>query len=129
MSITSSVKNQIHAPRLGNARINLVFHPIVGDFSPNRVYVPSKACAEIAAPACEAKSTFRASRTERAVGAAYRATLPERHDVIGFFGRFRLGFPFAGSGLRFRLLLLCILVGNRDRLGLSYFRLGLGFRH
>src|SRR5207245_1640722 len=124
MPVTSDVKNQIHLSRLADARIDLIFQPIIRDLPADGVHVPSKAGAEIAAPTGETKASFCAAGAECAVRTADGAALPERHDIIGFFHRLRLGLPLAGAGLMLELL-LCILFRDRDRLRLSHFRLGL----
>src|SRR5439155_22773203 len=108
MPVASDIKHQIHPSRLADARIDLVFQPIIRDLPADGVYVPSKACAEIASTTREAKPSFCAAGAERAVGTADGAALPERHDIIGCVHRLRLGFPFGRAGLMLGRL-LCIL--------------------
>src|SRR5256885_16197542 len=90
MSVARDVKAQIRPSRLTDARIDLVFQPIIRDLPADGVYVPSKACAKIASATGEAKSSFCAAGAECAVGTADGAALPERHDIIRFFDRLRL---------------------------------------
>src|SRR5205807_9501269 len=104
MSVASDVKYQIHPSRLTDARIDLVFQPIIRDLPADGVYVPSKACAKIASATGEAKSSFCAAGAECAVGTADGAALPERPDIIRFCDRLRLGFPLARAGLMLRIL-------------------------
>src|SRR5437879_13085799 len=99
MPITCDVKHQIHPSRLADARIDLVFQPIIRDLPADGVYVASKACAKIASAAGEAKSSLCAPGAKCSVRSTDRAALPERHDIIGFLPRVRLGFPVARAGL------------------------------
>src|SRR5437879_11668490 len=124
MPVTSDVKHQIHPSRLADARIDLVFQPIIRDLPADGVYVPSKAGAEIAAPTGETKASLCAPGAKCSVRSTDRADLPERHDIISFFNRLRIGFPFARAGLMLGLL-LCILLRDRDGLMLSHLRLRL----
>src|SRR5437870_11788830 len=111
MPVPSDVKHQIHPSRLPDARIDLVFQPIIRDLPADGVYVPSKACAKIASDAGEAKSSLCDPGAKCSVRSTDRAALPDRHDIIRFFHRLRLGLPFARAGLMLRLL-FCILFGD-----------------
>src|SRR5947207_13447332 len=99
MPVTSDVKHQIHPSRLADARIDLIFQPIIRDLPADGVHVPSKAGAEIAAPTGETKASLCASGAKCSVRFSDRAALPDRHGIILFFYRRRRGFPFARAGL------------------------------
>src|SRR5205809_6930382 len=92
MPVTSDVKHQIHPSRLADARIDLVFQPIIRDLPADGVYVPSKACAKIASAAGEAKSSLCATGANCSVRSIDRAALPERQYLLLFFTSLHLGF-------------------------------------
>src|SRR5437660_10477890 len=95
MPVTSDVKHQIHPSRLADARMDLIFQPIIRDLPAAGVHVPSKAGAEIAAPTDETKASLCARGATCSVRSTDRPALPARHCIIRFFHRLRLETPFA----------------------------------
>src|SRR5437867_11871483 len=95
MPVTSDVKNQIHPSRLADARIDLIFQPIIRDLPADGVHVPCKAGAEIAVPTGETKASLCAPGAKCSVGSTDRAALRDRHDTIRSFHRLRPGLALA----------------------------------
>src|SRR5437016_14010057 len=105
MPVTSDVKHQIHPSRLADARIDLIFQPIIRDLPADGVHVPSKAGAEIAAPTGETKASLCPPGPKCSDGPTHRPALPESHTIIRSFPRLRRGFPFPRADFLLGLLL------------------------
>src|SRR5215469_8542295 len=125
MPTAIDIKGQVHAVGALDARINFVFHPVLGHFLVDHAHIPRISRPEVATPAVETKSALCTANAEHRVGPADRSALPVRHDIAGFLRGLRLRLALSSGRLR-RWLFLGVLFGNRNRLWL--FHLGLWFR-
>src|SRR5208337_5034772 len=97
MTVAGNVERDVDALRGGDAGIDFVFQPILGDFPLNDLHIPAIFGAEVATAAGNAEAALGTTGGETAVGSADRATFAEG-NLIGFFLGLglRLGLGWGG---------------------------------
>src|SRR5215831_7386553 len=125
MPILGHVKCDVNPLRRSDPRVNLVLHPVFGNFLLDDANIPTKSRAKVTAAAGDSETALGAASAESSIGSTDRTALAECDLVFLWFRSWRwlrLGFRdllFLGLDLR-------VLALNVDGLRLFLFNLGLG---
>src|SRR5437868_12467021 len=92
MSVARDIEGDVDAVGAADARIDLVFEPVLRDHALHALHVPGEPITEVAPAPRKAKPALRSRRIEGAVGTSYGAAFAERNLVIfGLWLRLRRG--------------------------------------